>query len=95
MDVTRRARAGTLSRRAVGATSQVHMVGALPFGFLRLVGFVRSKYLPAGLHGSEGAAISGKHLDAFRSGIVGTCWPKKLPMDNPQAVPSFGSALGK
>ena len=46
------------------------MVVASPFGFLRLVGFVRSKYLPAGLHGSEGAAISGKRLDAFRSGIV-------------------------
>ena len=38
------------------------MVGALPFSFLRLVGFVRSKYLPAGLHGAEGAAISCKKI---------------------------------
>ena len=35
-------------------------MGPLPFGFLRLVGFVRSKFLPAGLHGSEGAAFSNK-----------------------------------
>ena len=51
------------------------MVVALPFGFLWLVGFVRSKYLPAGLHGSEGGAISGKCLDAFRSV---SSWLKKL-----------------
>ena len=38
--------------RAVKATSQVHLVSALPFGFLRLVGMVRSKFLLAGLHGS-------------------------------------------
>ena len=34
LDITRRARAGTLSGRVVKATSQVRMVGALPFGFL-------------------------------------------------------------
>ena len=82
LDVTMRARAGTLSRRPAKATSQVHMVGALSFGFLRLVAFVRSKYLSAGLHGSEGSAISCKNLDSFQTGIVEACWPKKLPMAN-------------
>ena len=89
LDITQRARAGTLSARTVRATSQVRMVGVLPFGFLRLVGIIRSKYLPAGLHGSEGAAISVKHLDAFRTGIVRACWPSKLPLANPYAVLSL------
>ena len=89
LDITNRARAGTLAQRAVRATSQVSMVGALPFGFLRLVGIVRSKFLPAGLHGAEASHISGKNLSSFRTGIVKACWPKKLPMANPQAVLSL------
>ena len=86
LDITNRARAGTLARRAVLATSQVRMVGALPFGFLRLVGFVRTKFLPAGLHGAEWSHISCKNLSSFRTGIVKACWPKKLSMANSQAV---------
>ena len=79
LDITNRARAGTLARRVFLATSQVRMVGALPFGFLRLVGFARAKFLPAGLHGSEGSHVSARNLSAFRTGIVKACWPKKLP----------------
>ena len=89
LDITNRARAGTLAQRAVRTTSQVAMVGALPFGFLRLVGFARSKFLPAGLHGAEGSHISFKNLNSFRTGIVKACWPRKLPMANPQAVLSL------
>ena len=62
LDITNRACAGTLAQRAIRATSQVPMVGALPFGFLKLVGIVRSKFLPAGLHGAEGSHISCKNL---------------------------------
>ena len=85
--VTQRARAGTLAMRVTSATPKVHMVSALPFGFLRHIGLPRSKYLPAGLHGSEGAAFSSKNIDAFRSGIVKACWPRKLPMANPPCCP--------
>ena len=92
VDITRRARAGTLSGRAVKATSQVHLVSALPSGLLRLVGLVRSMFLPAGLHGSEGAAVSKKNLDSFRSGKVRACWPRKLPMANRHAVLSLRDA---
>ena len=84
-----RARAGTLSRRPAKATSQVHMVGVLIVGFLRLVAFLRSKYLSAGLHGSEGSAISCKNLDSFQTGIVEAYWPKKLPMANSHATLSL------
>ena len=89
LDITNRARAGTLARRVVLATSQVRMVGALPFGFLRLIGFDRAKFLLAGLHGSEGSHISLRNLSAFRTCIVKACWPKKLPMANHHAVPSL------
>ena len=54
LDVTNRARAHTLSCKADKATVGVHLVSALPFRFLRLVGIVRSQFLPAGLHGCEG-----------------------------------------
>ena len=73
----------------IQASSQVSMVGALPFGFLRLVGIVRAKFLPAGLHGAEGSHISLKKLNSLRTGIVKACWPRKLSMANPQAVLSL------
>ena len=50
-----------------------------------MIELIKSKYLPPGLHGSEGAAVSGKNVDSFRTGIVRACWPKKLPMANPYA----------
>ena len=89
LDITNRARAGTLAARATRATSQVTAVGALPFGFLRLLHIIRSKFLPGGLHGSEGSHISSKNICSFRTGIVKACWPRKLPMANPHAVLSF------
>ena len=58
-----------------------------------LLGLLAGLILPAGLHGSEGAAISGTSLDAFRTGIVRACWPRKLPMSNPHAVLSLLDAL--
>ena len=44
LDITNRARAVSLARWSAQATSQVHVVGALPLGFLRLIGFVRAKF---------------------------------------------------
>ena len=58
LDVTLRAVAGTLTKRVQIATTQVPAVGALPLGFQRMLGMVRCKYLPGGLHGCEGAAVS-------------------------------------
>ena len=62
LDVTRRARAGTLANRVTRATSRVHMVSALHFGF-RLFELIRSKYLPAGLHGGMGTFHRGALLE--------------------------------
>ena len=86
LDVTKRARASTFSCRVDKATWEMHLVSALPFGFRTLVGIARSTYLPAGLHGCEGAHISIRRLDAFRTGIMLACWSRKVPTANPHTV---------
>ena len=85
-DVYLRASAGTLSSRVKIATTQVIAVGALSMGFQRMLGMVCSKYLPGGLHGCEGAAISVNALGAFRAAVARAVWSKKLPMTNPPAL---------
>ena len=70
LDVTLRAVAGTLTNRVKIATTQVPAVGALSLGFQRMLGMVRSKYVPGGLHGCEGAAVSVTALGSFRSAIL-------------------------
>ena len=89
LDVTLRAVAGTLSSRVNIATTQVPAVGALLLGFQRMLGMVRSKYLPGGFHGCEGAAVSVTALSSFRSAIARAVWSKKLPMTNAPALLSL------
>ena len=48
-----------------------------------MLGMVRSKYLPGGLHGCEGAAVSVTALSSFRSAIARAVWSKKLPINTP------------
>ena len=87
LDVTLRAVAGTLTNRVKIATTQVPAVGALPLGFQRMLGMVRSRYLPGGLHGCEGAAVTA--LSSFRSAIARAVWSKKLPMTDTPALLSL------
>ena len=54
-----------------------------------MLGMVRSKYLPGGLHGCEGAAASVTALSSFRSAIARAVWSKKLPMTNTPALLSL------
>ena len=77
LDVTLRAVAGTLSNRVKVTTTQVLAVRALSMGFQRMLGMVRSKYLPGGLHGCEGAVISVSALSSFRSAVARAVWSKK------------------
>ena len=88
LDVTLRAVAGTLSSRVRIATTQVPAVGALPMGFQRMLGMVRSKYLSGGLHGCEGAAVSVTALSSFRSAVPRAVW-SKLSMTNTPALLSL------
>ena len=50
---------------------------------------VRSKYLPGGLHGCEGAGISVGALGSFRSAVARAVWCKKLSMTNTPALLSL------
>ena len=86
LDVTLRAVAGTLNTRVKIATTQVPAVGALHLGFQRMLGLVRSKYLPGGL---QGAAISVTALSSFRSAVARAVWSKKLTMTNTPALLSL------
>ena len=89
LDVTLQAVAGTLNSRVQIATTQVPAVGALSLGFQRMLGMVRSKYLPGGLHGCEDAAISVSALGSFRSAVARAVWSKKLSMTNTPALLSL------
>ena len=89
LDMTLRAVAGTLGSRVRIATTQVPAVGALTLGFQRMLGMVRSKYLPGGLHVCEGAAVSVTALSSFRCAIARAVWSKKLPMTNTLALLSL------
>ena len=58
-------------------------------GFQRMLGMVRSKHLPGGLHGCEGAAISVSALSSFLSAVAQAVWSKKLSMTNTPALLSL------
>ena len=81
--------AGTLNSGVKIAATQVPAVGALPLVFQRMLGMVRSKYLPGGLHVCEGASISVSALGSFRSAVARAVWSKKLPMTNTPALLSL------
>ena len=93
LDVTLRARAGTLTTRTKDATVQVIAVGALPMVLQQLPGLVAARYLPAGLHGSERAVLSTSALNSFRAAITSAVWSYKLPMASPPALLNLLDAL--
>ena len=65
LDFTKRARAGTLSKRVREATMGVAAVGALPLRYQVKLGLVRGQYLPA----AEASNVSASSLSAFRAAM--------------------------
>ena len=56
-----------------------------------MLGMVRSKYLPGGLHGCEGAAISVSALGSFHSAVARAVWSKMMALgDLIRLSSSFG-----
>ena len=80
LDLTRRARAGTLSSRVKDATHGVAAVGAVALRFQVKLGLVRGKYLPAGLHAVTSSYVSASSLCAFRAALVTSVWSSKMPL---------------
>ena len=62
LDVTFRARAGTLSKRFADVTVGVASVGAVPLVFQVKLGLARGKYLLAGLHAADASYVSPRPL---------------------------------
>ena len=89
VDVTQCVLICTLGNRVKEVTSQVIAVGALHMAYQRTLGMVCSEYLPTGLHGCEGSAISVTALSAFRSAVARAVWSKKLPMTDTPALLSL------
>ena len=86
LDSTRRARAGSLSKRVVDATVGVAAVGALPLGFQVKLGLVRGEYLPVGLHAAEASYVSSSFISAFRAAIARAVWSSTMPLANTPAI---------
>ena len=70
LDFTRRALAGTLSKRVREAILGVAAVGASPLGLQVNLGLVRGKYLLAGLRAAEACCVSSLSISAFRAAVV-------------------------
>ena len=51
-----------------------------------MVGLVRGKYLPAGLHAAEASYASSSSISAFRAAIVRTVWSSKMPLASAPAL---------
>ena len=85
LDFTRRAGAGTLSKRVVDATVGVAGVGALPLGFQVKLGLARGKYLPAGLHAAEASYVF-LSISALRAAIVRAVWSTEMPLASTPAI---------
>ena len=51
-----------------------------------MLGLVRGKYLPAGLHAAEVSYVSASSLRAFRAAVVRSVWSSRLPLANTPVV---------
>ena len=81
LDLTCRARAGTLSNRVKEATQGGYqLLVGLPLGFQVKLGLVRGKFLPAGLHAVEASHVSISSLSSFRAAIGRAVWSSRMPM---------------
>ena len=58
-------------------------------GFQRLLGIVRSKYLPAGSYGSEVSALFVNAFSVFRSAVARAVWSSFLALTNIPALLSL------
>ena len=86
LDFTKRARAGTLSKRVGEATLGVAAVGALLVGFQVKLWLIRGKYLPASLHAVEASYVSSSSISALRAATVRAVWSSKMPLANAPAI---------
>ena len=74
LNSTYRGRAGTLAARFPPVRASCKAAGSLPLGFRATLGLLRSKCIPAALHGVEGSHVSDATLDSLRTAFVAAAW---------------------
>ena len=88
LDTTYR-RAGTLADRIPPVRASCKAAGSLPLGFRGTLGLLRSKCIPAALHGIESSHVSDANLDSLRTAFVAAAWSARMPLAHPGAVLSL------
>ena len=63
--------------------------GSLPLGFRETLGLLRSKCIPAALHGVESSHVSDANLNSLRTAFVAAAWSTRMPLAHPGAVLSL------
>ena len=89
LDATYRGRAGTLAARIPLVRAVCKAAGSLPLGFRGTLGLLRSKCIPAALHGVESSHVSDANLNSLRTAFVGAAWSSRMPLAHPGAVLSL------
>ena len=89
LDSTYRGRAGTLADRIPPVRASCKAAGSLPLGFRGTLGLLRSKCIPAALHGVESSHVSDANLNSLRTAFVAAAWSARMPLAHPGAVLSL------
>ena len=89
LDSTYRGRTGTLADRIPPVRASCKAAGSLSLGFRGTLGLLRSKCIPAALHGVESSHISDANLNSLRTAFVGAAMSALMPLAHPGAVLSL------
>ena len=78
LDVTYRSRGCTLAARVREVLKVVWMVSALPLDYCGKLRFLRTKFIPAALHGIEASLLSHRSYLRLKAAFVRACWSSKM-----------------
>ena len=59
------------------------------WGVRGTLGLLRSKCVPAALHGAESSHVSDTNLNSLRTAFVAAAWSSRMPLAHPGAVLSL------
>ena len=88
-DTTYRGRAGTLAARIPLVRASCKAAGALLLGFRGTLGLLRSKCVPAALHGVESSHVSDANHSPLGTAFIAAAWSARMPLAHHGAVLSL------
>ena len=80
LDVTYRSWGCTLAARVKAVLRVVWLVSALPLDYDGKLRILRTKFIPAALHGIEASLLSYSSYLRLKAAFVGACWSSKMSM---------------